>query len=397
VEESTFSWSVAFAHLHEIGVGEFMFEKFFDARSHVDLINTALTCKTFYGIMKSSAVLTWRLRLPGQHDFVQLLDLEDSSPQARTMTASMLDIRKDLFVKFRKILFDWLVDVQHEYQLSTETLHLAFNLIDRCFQHTSDLPTDKIQLLGASCLFIAAKMNETTHPSTTEMAWVCDNAFSNDEFRSMEMRVLFDQQFKVRSVTPCEFIGGLCLVLQLPAAIKSAASYLADLFMLEHESIGVAPSSIAGACIILALHHFHSASAPKVTFKDVAFLARTPAYEIRDLVCKIQRFYLIDYFTNGKGKEDGSVVRPVGDWRGPAMQAVNRRHSMEDATSAKIPPGLRNSPPALAAPQRIKLLLTGCCGWCQGAACARAQECGRAFPQFVDYVHVSKSPSAAFE
>lgn len=375
--KSTFSWLAAFAHLRDSEVGVVIFEYL----PLVELRNAAFTSKAFHAIIKNDASLSWRFHLSAAPKFVELLNLEDGTPHAQRLTTSMLHVRRDLFVKFRKILFDWLVDVQGEYQLSTETLHLAFNLIDRCFERTVDIPTEQIQLLGATCLFIASKMNETTHPSTTEMAWVCDNAFSKEQFRSMEMQVLFGQQFKVRSVTPCEFVGSLCFLLDLPPAIEPTASYLIDLFMLEAESIGVASSAIAGASIILAIYYHEITS--KIAFKDVAYVTRTPVPEIRALICRIQRFHMIDYFSNGNGKTDATVKRPLCDWKGPAMQAVNRRH----ASAAR------------AAPLKIRLLQDGsCCSycpWCRKSACA--EDYLRTFPCHHTFVQPAMSPCCSFE
>ena len=57
-------------------------------------------------------------------------------------TASRKEIkkrRKTLYLSHRKILCDWLVDVQHEYVLSDETRQSLFLLLDRCLQVMSDL------------------------------------------------------------------------------------------------------------------------------------------------------------------------------------------------------------------------------------------------------------------
>ncbi|KAJ1476771.1 cyclin, partial [Baffinella frigidus] len=61
----------------------------------------------------------------------------------------------------RKILIDWLVDVQTHFTMCQETLHNTVSLVDRVWAVHRDLPPRRIQAMGAACLFISAKFNET--------------------------------------------------------------------------------------------------------------------------------------------------------------------------------------------------------------------------------------------
>ena len=66
--------------------------------------------------------------------------------------------QKDLTPNMRAILVDWLVEVQENFELNHETLYLAVKLVDR-YLCLSTLPRDRLQLLGATCLFIACKFD----------------------------------------------------------------------------------------------------------------------------------------------------------------------------------------------------------------------------------------------
>ena len=55
----------------------------------------------------------------------------------------------------RRILVDWLVEVSEEYKLHRETMFLAVNYIDR-FLSVMSVQRDKLQLVGAACMFIAS-------------------------------------------------------------------------------------------------------------------------------------------------------------------------------------------------------------------------------------------------
>lgn len=56
----------------------------------------------------------------------------------------------------RVILVDWMVEVVQEYQLSSETLYLAVNYLDRFLSCSTFVKQNKLQLIGTAALLIAA-------------------------------------------------------------------------------------------------------------------------------------------------------------------------------------------------------------------------------------------------
>lgn len=63
----------------------------------------------------------------------------------------------------RGILVDWLVDVSSEYKVHTETLFLTVAYIDR-FLSVQPCSRKKLQLLGVTCMLVAAKHEEIYAP-----------------------------------------------------------------------------------------------------------------------------------------------------------------------------------------------------------------------------------------
>ena len=61
----------------------------------------------------------------------------------------------DITINMRSILVDWLVEVNDEYKLHSETLHLAVNYLDR-FLSVMTVVRAKLQLVGTTALFIAS-------------------------------------------------------------------------------------------------------------------------------------------------------------------------------------------------------------------------------------------------
>ena len=62
--------------------------------------------------------------------------------------------------RMRAILLDWLIEVCEVYKLHRETYYLAMDYIDRYLSCHQNVPKNQLQLIGITCLFIAAKVIE---------------------------------------------------------------------------------------------------------------------------------------------------------------------------------------------------------------------------------------------
>lgn len=56
----------------------------------------------------------------------------------------------------RVVLVDWMAEVAKEFELQTETLHLAINYLDRFLSLIGNVKRGKLQLVGTAALVIAA-------------------------------------------------------------------------------------------------------------------------------------------------------------------------------------------------------------------------------------------------
>ena len=56
----------------------------------------------------------------------------------------------------RVVLIDWLIEVAEEYHLQDQTLFLAVSYLEHCLAKPVSVHRDTLQLLGITCLFIAA-------------------------------------------------------------------------------------------------------------------------------------------------------------------------------------------------------------------------------------------------
>ena len=79
----------------------------------------------------------------------------------------------------RRTLIDWLVDVHLKYKLLPETLFICVNLIDR-FSGRSLIKRRDYQMVGVTCLLIAAKYEEIYPPQVDNFVYITDHAYRRE-------------------------------------------------------------------------------------------------------------------------------------------------------------------------------------------------------------------------
>lgn len=71
---------------------------------------------------------------------------------------NVFDKQKHIKQYTKAILFDWLLQACAEFKMHRETYYLTIDYIDRYLTTNRDIVNDQLQLLGITCLFIAAKV-----------------------------------------------------------------------------------------------------------------------------------------------------------------------------------------------------------------------------------------------
>lgn len=92
--------------------------------------------------------------------------------------------------RMRQILVDWLMQVQQRFQLTTETLNLSISMLDRSLL-SLPITKDNLQLLGVTCMFIAAKFEEIYVPNIQDFVYVAANIFTKKDVLRMENKVTY--------------------------------------------------------------------------------------------------------------------------------------------------------------------------------------------------------------
>ncbi|XP_072998464.1 cyclin-A1-4-like isoform X3 [Typha latifolia] len=174
----------------------------------------------------------------------------------RPSTDFMEKIQTDINASMRAILIDWLVEVAEEYRLVPDTLYLTVNYIDR-YLSGNEINRQRLQLLGVSCMLIAAKYEEICAPQVEEFCYITDNTYFKDEVLQMEAAVLKYLRFEMTAPTAKCFLRRFVRVAQVCdeaplLQLEFLANYVAELSLLEYGLLCYSPSLVAASSIFLA-------------------------------------------------------------------------------------------------------------------------------------------------
>lgn len=168
------------------------------------------------------------------------------------LRADYMSSQRDINAVMRGILLDWLVQVHFShFKFKPETLFLAQHLTDR-YLSSRVVMREQLQLVGVTCMLIAAKFEEVDVPKVTQFAHVTDNTFTTDDIVKMECRILIAVNFQVVVPTAVHFTHRLERANGSDPVQKCLTQYLMELALLEIQSIRYAPSHLACASILLS-------------------------------------------------------------------------------------------------------------------------------------------------
>eukprot|EP00005_Dracoamoeba_jomungandri_P007353 CAMPEP_0174265720 /NCGR_PEP_ID=MMETSP0439-20130205/27624_1 /TAXON_ID=0 /ORGANISM="Stereomyxa ramosa, Strain Chinc5" /LENGTH=271 /DNA_ID=CAMNT_0015352319 /DNA_START=770 /DNA_END=1583 /DNA_ORIENTATION=+ len=118
------------------------------------------------------------------------------------------------------ILFDWMIEVCEEFKWVRETTHLALNFVDRFLSENPNILVKKLQLVGITALFIAAKLEEDNTIKTKYLIDITESAYKKKELHTMEKLMLDSLDWKLWVVTPLHWFQVYCSVGSLEGLIK---------------------------------------------------------------------------------------------------------------------------------------------------------------------------------
>lgn len=182
--------------------------------------------------------------------------LKHAEVRRRPNTNFIEAIQKDITSNMRGILVDWLVEVAEEYKLVPDTLYLTCSFIDR-YLSGNVVSRSRLQLLGVSCMLIAAKYEEIYAPQVEEFCYITDNTYRREEVLEMEKKILNDLHFELSIPTTKSFLRRFIRAAQVSLEVPSLqleflGNYVAELTLMDYSFLAYLPSMIAASAVFLA-------------------------------------------------------------------------------------------------------------------------------------------------
>merc|ERR1712136_363267 len=182
--------------------------------------------------------------------FAYLRELESKYP----IKSGYLSGQKGIVPKMRAVLTDWMVEVHQQFTLLQETLFLSIAILDRYMQLQAEtVARRKLQLVGVTAMFIAAKYEEMYAPEIGDFVYITDNAYSQTQIRDTEIKIMGVLKFNLGKPLPLHFLRRNSKAGQVDATAHTLAKYVMELTLLEYEFAHVLPSEIAAAALAFSL------------------------------------------------------------------------------------------------------------------------------------------------
>ncbi|PNS18950.1 hypothetical protein CAC42_6045 [Sphaceloma murrayae] len=162
-----------------------------------------------------------------------------------------MDLQTECQWSMRAVLLDWLVQVHARFSLLPETLFLSVNYIDR-FLSCKVVSLAKLQLVGATALFLAAKYEEVNCPSISEIVYMVDNGYTMDEILKAERFMLSMLAFELGWPGPMSFLRRISKADDYDLETRTLAKYFLEVTIMDERFVGCPPSSTAAAAHCLA-------------------------------------------------------------------------------------------------------------------------------------------------
>ena len=164
-----------------------------------------------------------------------------------------LSRQKNVAPRMRMVLVDWMVEVQIKFRLTSETLYLAVNIVDK-FMERQEVTRDNMQLLGVTALFIASKFEEVFSVDLKDFVFICDDSCLAKDIINFEREVLRVIEWQL--TTPCalHFLRRYSKAVGADGVHHTMSKYLIELALGSYTMLKYLPSMQAAAAVLLTRH-----------------------------------------------------------------------------------------------------------------------------------------------
>ncbi|CAF1353514.1 unnamed protein product [Adineta ricciae] len=166
-----------------------------------------------------------------------------------------------LTAKHRLIVVGWIIQLFYSrFHLSQDALHICVGLLDRFLQQCitgtngdKNFVTQKnLQLIAVATFLLAAKVEETHHPPVDELVYVTDHAYTSDQVKRMEKKILHELHFELNRPTSLQFLRRFSFISSCSDEQHAIGKFLIDMALLDVSCIDLSPSLIAASATYIA-------------------------------------------------------------------------------------------------------------------------------------------------
>lgn len=161
----------------------------------------------------------------------------------------------------RSILIDWLIDIHRKFKITEPAIYLAIQIIDKILEKIP-VAKHRFQLLGITALFIASKYEDIYPPALSDFAFVCADAYTEEDILLMEANILKELKFSLMFVSPFNllepyfeeskfFLFNISLE-NIPMKARCLIQYLQNLVLISDKMVKFSSSEKSAASIFLA-------------------------------------------------------------------------------------------------------------------------------------------------
>ncbi|XP_075224839.1 cyclin B [Lycorma delicatula] len=154
--------------------------------------------------------------------------------------------------KMRELVVDWLVDVQLQYNLLLETLHLATGIFDRFLQKYRTISRKKLQLVGVTAMWIASKYEELFAPEVENFVYITDRAYTKKEIMDMEQLMHKTLNFCYGQPLSIHFLRRYSKASEADPEHHACAKYFLELALVTYNLRHIRPSLLAAVALFIA-------------------------------------------------------------------------------------------------------------------------------------------------
>ncbi|KAG9090443.1 G2/mitotic-specific cyclin [Ceratobasidium sp. UAMH 11750] len=181
--------------------------------------------------------------------FNYMLELEKT--QAQSLNPHYIEKQKELNWGMRGILGDWLIQVHARFRLLPETLYLAMHFVDRMLS-VRVVSLSRLQLVGVTCMFIAAKYEEIMAPSVKHFVECADSAYTEKDILDAEQYVLRVLGWDCSYPNVMTFLRRVSKAEDFDDQTRSVGKFFVEIACVDHRLLPFPPSQIAAASLWLA-------------------------------------------------------------------------------------------------------------------------------------------------